>query len=435
MEQITKIKIVLLCHLSSAEIRSYLTLRSLGFENFFRGLLNKRPTQYEDNAPWNLNILKELEKYNELEVHVVAPHPGMKKKRENFSLRGVTYHFFQCDSAFPYSYLRRRTEVKGKEPYKRNRDAISDIIHEIHPDIVNLVGAENPYYASAVLGLDGFPVMLSCQTVYSNPTRREHDKNFSQLRWDVEQEIFQKVDFFACLGPLHRDLVLEYRKDAVVFKMVFPYKPFPTLKEVEKKYDFVFFAQTVSVKKGADNAVEALALVKQRYADVSLLIVGANKDPFKTLLNNRIEELGLTENVSFHDYFPRQEDMLQYVKQARFAVLPIKMDIVSGTILQAMTMGLPVVTHITSGTPLLNKENECVLLSEINDNKQTANNMIALMDSPELAEKLRQNSLNYIKTQDDEAKMAGEKWLAQYKAVFNNYYNNEPVPEELIYKQ
>lgn len=433
MEQI--IKIVLLCHLSSAEIRSHLTLRSLVSENFFRRLLNKRPTQYEDNAPWNLNILKELEKYDELEVHVVAPHPGMKKKREDFSLRGVAYHFFQCDSAFPYSYLRRRMEVKGKEPYRRNREVISDIINGIHPDIVNLVGAENPYYASAVIGLDGFPVMLSCQTVYSNPTRREHDKNFSQLRWDVEQEIFRKVDFFACLGPLHRDLVLEYRKDAVVFKMVFPYKPFPTLKEVEKKYDFVFFAQTVSVKKGADNAVEALALVKQQYPDVSLLIVGANKDPFKTLLNNRIEELGLTENVSFHDFFPRQEDMLQYVKQARFAVLPIKMDIVSGTVLQAMTMGLPVVTHITSGTPLLNKEAECVLLSEINDNKQTAKNMIALMDSSELAEKLRQNSLKYIKTQDDEAKMAGEKWLAQYKAVFNNYYNNEPVPEELIYKQ
>lgn len=435
MEQVKKIRVAILCHLSSQEIRSHLTLRGQKIENFVRSILKKRPSQYGDNAPWNLQILKELEKYEELEVHVVAPHPGMRSKREDFSIRGVAYHFVQCDSPFPYNYFRRRTEAKGKEPYKRNRKAIVSIINEIHPDIVNLVGAENPYYASAILGLEGYPILLSCQTVYSNPTRKIHDKSFSQLRWDVEQEIFRKVDFFACLGQLHRDLVLEYRKDAVVFKMVFPYKPFPVLKDVDKRFDFVYFAQEVSVKKGADNAVEALALVKQQYPDVSLLIVGANSDPFKTVLNNRIEELGLTGNVTFHDYFPKQEDMFQYVKQARFAVLPIKMDIVSGTVIQAMTMGLPVVTHITSGTPLLNKDAECVLLSEIDDNNQTANNMMALMSSSELAEKLKQNSLKYIQTKDEEAKMAGEKWLDQYKAVFNNYYNNEPVPEELIYKQ
>lgn len=434
MEQIKRIKVAILCHLSSQEIREHLQLRSSKLENSVRSLLKQRHIQYEDNAPWNLSILKELESYEELEIHVIAPHPGMKKKEECFTMRGIQYHFFQCDSPFPVNYFRRRTESRGSMPYKRNRCKIKEIVEEVKPEIINLIGAENPYYASAVLDLRDIPVFLSCQTVYSNPTRKEFDKNFSQLRWDIEQMIFKKVEFYSCLGPLHRDLVLKYHPNAKVFKMVFPYIPFPTINEVEKKYDFVYFAQTVSVKKGADNAVEALALVKQEFPNVTLLIVGANHEPFKSILNQRIEELGLNDNITFHDFFPRQEDMLQFVKQARFAVLPIKIDIVSGTILQAMTMGLPVVTHITSGTPLLNKDAQCVLLSEIDDNRKTAENMFALMKSPDLAEELKKNSLQYIKEQDDEAKMAGKRWLNQYRAVYNSFYKNEAIPNELIYK-
>ncbi len=429
-----KIRIVLLCHLSCKDIRDNLSLRKLWPENIFRKVLHKKLIQYEDNAPWNLSLIQELEKHKELEIHVVSPHIGLRKEIASFSLGAIAYHFFKSDSFFPFNYLKRRFEVIGNKPYKKNRLLINRLITKIQPNIVNLIGAENPDYASAVLDIKGFPILLTCQTVYSNPNRKLFDKNFSQLRWNIEQDIFKKVDFFSCMGELHRDLVLKYRPDAKIFKLVFPYKSFPELSEVEKKYDFVYFAQTVSVKKGANNAIEALAIVKEKYPQVSLLVVGSNQEPYKSALNKRIEELHLTDNITFHDYFPRQEDMFQYVKQARFALLPIKMDIVSGTILQAMRMGLPVVTHITSGTPLLNRDAECVLLSEIDDDKTTAENMISLMSSPELANKLIANAHHYIDARDNAAKMAGKIWLEQYEAIMNYYYKKAQIPESLIYR-
>lgn len=425
---------MLLCHLSSQQIRDRLFLRNNHVENWIRRILHKKPIQYQDHAPWNFSVLEELKKYNDLEIHVVSPQQGLKTRVQCFTLDGIYFHFFQCDSSFPLNYFRRKKEMRGEMPYKANRVLAKRVIEGIKPDLLNLIGAENPYYSATVLDIKGIPTILTCQTVYSNPTRREYDKNFSQLRWDIEQDIFKKVDCFSCMGELHRDLVLKYRPNATVFKLVFPYKEFPIIKEVEKKFDFVFFAQTVSVKKGANNAIEALAIVKEKYPDVSLLIVGANYEPFKTVLNKRIEELGLITNVSFHDYFPKQEDMFQYVKQARFAVLPIKMDIVSGTVLQAMRLGLPVVTHITSGTPNLNKEKECVLLSEIDDDKKTADNMIKLLESPELAECLIKNSLEYIEAGDNEAKHAGAKWVAQYSALYDYYYKGIRIPDALIYK-
>jgi glycosyltransferase involved in cell wall biosynthesis len=78
-----------------------------------------------------------------------------------------------------------------------------------------------------------------------------------------------------------------------------------------------------------------------------------------------IEELKLKENIEFDDYFPKQSDMHKHIQQAKYAVLPVKLDVISGTIIDAMQIGLPVITYKTAGTPTLNKYGEVVLICDI----------------------------------------------------------------------
>ena len=146
----------------------------------------------------------------------------------------------------------------------------------------------------------------------------------------------------------------------------------------------------------------------------------------------RIEELGLRDNIIFHDFFPQQVDMLNYVHQARFALLPVKLDYISCTILQALEMEMPVVTHITSGTPSINKDRETVLLSDIGDFQETANNMLRLLKEPELAKKLAQNGLMYMQKHHEKAKKSVEQRVKQYRAVIDNYNYGTPIPDELL---
>jgi len=145
-----------------------------------------------------------------------------------------------------------------------------------------------------------------------------------------------------------------------------------------------------------------------------------------------IKELKLIDNIEFTEYFPKQSDMHKHIQQARYAVLPVKLDVISGTIIEAMILGFPVITYKTTGTPYLNKYGEAVLISDIDDVNSLANNMLRIMKEPELVQKMLNNSKIFIEREyDNKANM--DKLVNIYKAVYKHYYENEPIPKELIF--
>lgn len=76
---------------------------------------------------------------------------------------------------------------------------------------------------------------------------------------------------------------------------------------------------------------------------------------------------------------------------------PLKLDVISGTIIEAMILGFPVITYKTTGTPYLNKYGEAVLISDIDDVNSLANNMLRIMKEPELVQKMLNNSKILLK--------------------------------------
>ena len=197
-----------------------------------------------------------------------------------------------------------------------------------------MIGTENPYYSITVLDIKDIPVFVSAQTVYTNPDRQKISGNCDPLRWNTELKIHHKEKYYGCAGRMHRDLILRNNPDAIIFKNFFPIQYPKKVKEVEKEFDFVYFAQGVSQKKGIEDAIDALALVKKEKPDVTLMVVGHCPPNYKVFLNKKIDNLGLTENISFHDYFPVHSDMHQYIKKAKFALLPVKLDVIPGTVIE-----------------------------------------------------------------------------------------------------
>ena len=232
---------------------------------------------------------------------------------------------------------------------------------------------------------------------------------------------------------MHRNLIRQYVPDAFVFHFDFPPVPFPQLRIVPKVFDFVFFAHRVIASKGIECSIEALSIIVKKYPTVSLLVVGSCDSKYKEFLQSKIEHLRLEKNIVFHDYFEKQEDMLQYVMQARFALLPIKLDVISGTIIQAMRMGLPVITHITTGTPNLNKEKKCVMLSPIDEIPALAANMIEVYENEDLASELRNNSIEYCKREDERKALSARVIIENCYYIIDNYNNHVPIPQERLY--
>lgn len=415
-----KIRLVIICHFSTREIRDKLDL--------FSGSHHR----YKDYGLWNINIISGLKDRDDIELHIIAPHKGMKRATQEFVVDGVWYHFYRAELPYPWAQIELRFFPQKEREYPRNRRYVKRFVKKIKPDLVNLIGAENPYYSITVLDIKNLPIMLHCQTVYANPDRKIKTQGIDPQRWDIELRLFHHIPYISCTGRMYYDLIKGYEPKAIMFPRKWPGSKFPDINDVPKKYDFVYFARMLNKNKGFDNAIEAIAIALQKHPEMRFLAVGS-WDGDREMFEARMEELGLKDKMEIHPSFPEYTDMLQYVKQARYALLPIKMDVLSGTILEAMRMGIPVVTCRTSGTPSLNKERDTVLISDIGDNEALAANMLRLYEEEELATKLRENATLYIREKDEQNAHNVDLMVAQYKAVIAHYREGKPIPKELLY--
>ena len=162
-----------------------------------------------------------------------------------------------------------------------------------------------------------------------------------------------------------------------------------------------------------------------------LNLSGAYTEEYKLNLDKRIKELGIEGNVVYSGSKSSHDEVIKQIKKSRFALLPIKVDVISSTIREAMACGLPVVTTITPGTPLLNTDRESVLLSEIGDYQSMAANMIKLVENEGLANSLRENAILTIKEVYSNSCFM-EKWRKAYYAVLDHFKYGESIPEELL---
>lgn len=414
-----KIKVAIICHFSNVEVRKNLKFFPVHEE-------------YKDSANWITLIIEALRKREDIELHIVAPHRGILPALQEFTIDNVHYHFFRRYLPAPFDKIERRVDRQDKRGFPKYRKYITRFIQRIKPDLVNLIGAENAYYASSVLDIEVIPIVLHCQTVYANPERKEKAGKIDMVRWNTELSIFHKVHYFACTGRMYYDLIKGYEPQAIVFPRKWPVVNYPKIPDVPKKYDFAYFARMLNRNKGFDNAIEAIAIAVKNHPELKILAVGS-WDRDREFFEKRIEELGIKDNLEIHPSFPNYLDMLQYVKQARFALLPIKMDVLSGTILEALNMGMPIVTCRTSGTPSLNKKRETVLISDIGDNESLAANMLKLYENPELAERLKGNGTLYIKEEEEENARNVDIMVQQYQAIIEHYNNRTPIPKDLLY--
>ena len=65
--------------------------------------------------------------------------------------------------------------------------------------------------------------------------------------------------------------------------------------------------------------------------------------------------------------------------------------------------------------------------------EELAQHMLSLMENPGLAETLRRNAREFQERKAEERKQNGDKLIATFKAVINNYREGTPIPQELLF--
>jgi len=441
MSKDKKLKLVIICNFSNPKIQKKLHLRMSCCEFFLRKLLKKQvdiKKMADEYGIWNTNAFCEYEKLvDEVELHVVAPHSYLVPGLQEFELNGIWYHFFQNEDCLFINRLKNKLPFISKShSYRRNRNYIRQYIEHIKPDIVYLIGAENPFYSLSALDIPHtIPVVVHLQTLMNDP---EFEKNYPishenyMLRAENELKVLSRADFIATdvykFVHIIRSSLLP---NALILKSLLALgENIEINKRVNKEYDFVYFAGNIN--KAFDLALEGFALAYRKNNQITLRVVGFYGAPYKEAIDTRIRELGLQGSISFTGLLPTHADVLNEIQRAQYALLPLKIDITSSTIREAMACGLPVVTTITTdGTPMLNEQRETVLLSAIGDHQALADNMLKLINDSSLAERLRVNGELLMKERYGNF-AAVKRQIACLYAARSYFLEKVPIPADLV---
>lgn len=422
--QNNKNKVAWICHFSNKEFNQKLPLKAGGLFALLYRLCKgcELSTEVADFGVWNINALNEMKKYtNKVELHIIAPYPHLEANVYEYEEDGIYYHFFRPNAMIVeklYNHFPLLYDVY-KPSYKRNRAVIKSLISKIGPSIVHLVGAENPYYSLAAIDVSrNIKLIVQLQTLMSDSkffANYPIDRRSYGYRSNIEMSVIRRADYVGTTIQDYRNIILEYmNSEAKFLDLKLAVGENIRKIDIKKEYDFVYFARSIS--KAGDWAIEAFIEASKINKGITMLVVGGYAAGEKESYEKLLADHDILENVTFTGELPTHDDVLEAVAKARIALLPIKIDFIPSTIREANALGLPVVTSITEGTPLLNEKMQCALLSERGDHKTMANNMIRILEDKNLAEKLVQNS--YIRLQEvyDNSRTIAN-WIEEYEKI------------------
>ncbi len=110
----------------------------------------------------------------------------------------------------------------------------------------------------------------------------------------------------------------------------------------------------LSQDKGIEHAIKALPEIVKEHPDILYLIIGVTHpqvrlhqgEKYRKHLQRLVKELGLRNNVRFHNRFLTKEELIQYLQATDVYICPYnnKEQLSSGTVTYAMGAGKPIIS-------------------------------------------------------------------------------------------
>jgi glycosyltransferase involved in cell wall biosynthesis len=156
--------------------------------------------------------------------------------------------------------------------------------------------------------------------------------------------------------------------------------------------------------KSIETALDALAVVVKKHPEVVYIVLGVTHpgivresgEMYRMSLERKVVELGLRDNVVFHNRYVSHEDLGEYLRAADFYVTPYrnKDQITSGTLAYAVAAGCAVLsTPYWHAQELLAEDRG--RLFDFGDAPGLAQHMLDLLEHPEDCQAMRRRCWEY----------------------------------------
>lgn len=413
-----KIKVAFVCHFSNSQIREFLPLKNWKVRNLVLRLLGHSPWHHGDVAIWVddfVNMFKEHS--DEIELHTISPHHGLKRKYAEFCKDGVYYHFYKTDGNLIEDLISAKTKRKERNNYKIDSIRSSQIIKRINPDIICLCGAENPDYGSFIFRIKDIPVYLIPQTFLNDPKRIEMHVA-SDYRVQFEKEVYKRINYLSSTKEAIQAFAKSCNPIIQFYPIPFPSHQPPVFPIKNKEYDFVFYAKVVMKNKGIEDVLRALALVVKSYPKAKLNVIGGCETSYKQKLMELVREEGVERNVNFSGQYDLIEDVYKNVQKGKVVVIPGITAALNSTVRESMFMGMPVIVYSSARAEEINEKKQCLFIAKMEDVTDLANKMILSLNDSYLTSEIANNARQYAEDEFGNSKI-GSLLVKNIKTIVN----------------
>ncbi len=204
--------------------------------------------------------------------------------------------------------------------------------------------------------------------------------------------IKKKADLIAPLMGTYQDLLdLGFPKEKIkVSNAGVNTETIRKVKSVKKEFDAVHVG-ALTFTKGVYDLLEIWRLIVEIKRDAQLAIIGGGSKALIEGYKKRIKDMGLSENIDYYGFVPKNEDVYAIIKASKIYLCPGHENGWSLPVAEAMTFGIPVVAYNLK--MFGNAFKKGFIVVPVHDQKKFAEKVIELLEDEKKRKELAKEAL------------------------------------------
>lgn len=378
------------------------------------------PVDFGGSERVGLNFLQNVDatKYHIVPILLLRPWEEQNFFRSELEKSNIPYH------VIPVA-LKPREEGTDYFRIPRCFGKLYSLIKKYHFGLIHSNGYFADIIAVPLARLFGIPCLSTCHGFIDNDPKLRFYNRLDYFMLNHSEKII------AVSEPI-RDLLakkgvdgrrIEFLANAVQSHRT-AQNGIGTKAEIRKRHgipdgDFVAgYIGRLSVEKGVDNILKALAILKNEGILVKVMIIGDG--PKRGDLEEMASRLNIAELVLFLGF--RQEPAA-YLEAMDLFILPSLTEGTPMALLEAMSAGVPIIASSVGGIPDIVKDGEHGLLIRSGDFAGLSKAVKRLLREPELRNLLACNASSLI-----ERNYGMGQWIQRLDSIYQDLMGRHPNP-------
>lgn len=334
-----------------------------------------------------VNLCNQISKNQNVTLSIVVLYDGLHDSyKEILKIPNVKIYF--C-------HKRKGVDFKAAKYFKK-------IINENKPDIVHThLNCILTYFLAFGINKQSFKLFHTVHSVLHRDNHSVHTIRSCLIK-------FKRLRLISIAPNITKEIKKKYSK----LELLTVYNGIPLFEKkqsIDIKYDFICIASLTPVKNHKF-LIDAFNEFFIRHPDSKLALVGGG--PLFDEIKKYVEKLPSSQNIEF---VGPVSNVQQYLEQSRIFTLSSFFEGNPISVLEAMSVGLPVVLPNVGGIPNVVVHGRNGLLFESGDKTKMIQYFEKLTIDQNLYNKMVQNNINDVK------KYSIKKCANEYLKIFNQY--------------